>query len=208
MNTGVPLGEMAGVFGANAAVGAQLGLVGLQAAIAGAVINAVGGMIVMNIVSSAATKLLGPELGTIFAAVAMMFIMQPGLADSFGSSLSTGFSELMKVDNILNLTNSVSQGMQAANKILFADAQKQIEQYTQEARALREGYASMYVDGVVNIDPQMIIASSNNQNTVTLMSEALDNFLARTMMTGSDIAALTDVMITNFADITLDPEVG
>ena len=208
MYTGVPLGEMTGVFGANAVVGAQLGLVGLQAAIAGAVINAVGGMIVMNIVSSAATKLLGPELGTIFAAVAMMFIMQPGLADSFGSSLSTGFSELMKVDNILNLTNSVSQGMQAANKILFADAQKQIEQYTQEARALREGYASMYVDGVVSIDPQMIIASSNNQNTVAFMSEALDNFLARTMMTGSDIAALTDVMITNFADITLDPEVG
>lgn len=208
MATGVPLAEMSGIFGANGVVGAQLGLVGFQAAVAGAVINAVGGMIVMNIVSNVAVRLLGPELGAIFAAVAMMFIMNPGLADSFGSSLSTGFSELMKVDNILRLTNSVGQGMQAANKVLFADAQKQIAQYTAEARALREGYASMYVDGVVNIDPQMIIESSTNQNTVAFMSEALDNFLARTMMTGSDVAALTDVMITNFAEITLDPEVG
>lgn len=208
MVTGVPIGEASGILGVNSAVGATIGFTAgsTAAAIAGAVLNSLAAIVVINIVSGVAIKVFGPELGAIFAAVAAILIGNPGLLDSFGSSMSTGFSELMKADNILKVTDAIGRGMQASNAAFYEDVQKQIAGYTAEAATVREAYYEHFQNSGVSLNTQSFLQSS--EKAMPFMAEALENFLARTMMTGSDIAELSEALISDFADITLETEIG
>ena len=206
MVTGVPIGEAAGILGVNSAVGATLGLSGMSAAIAGAVLNSLAAIVVLNVVSTVAVKLFGPELGAIFAAVAAILIGNPGLLDSFGSSMSAGFSELMKADNILRITDAVGKGMAARNQALYTDLQKQIAAYTAEAAIVRDAYYENFKNSGVSFDTQAFL--QNEEKSLPFMAEALDTFLARTMMTGGEIAELTEALINDFSEITLETQVG
>ena len=195
---GASLEAATGILGANGAVGATLGLSGTYAAMAGAILNATASMIVFSVLSSAASKILGPELGTILAAVGVILLQNPGLLDSFGSSLSTGFSELLKADNIVKLTDAVGKGMQKANEVLAAEATANIERYNAEAAIVREQFNNQFGQNGAGIDPRLL-----TQNTYSIKTfESVDVFLHRTLLTGSDIADMSMSMLSDFATIT------
>lgn len=195
---GTSLEATAGILGTNGAVGAAIGLSGTYAAIAGAIINATASMIVFNVISNAAMQLLGPEIGSILAAVAMIVLQNPNLLDSFGSSMTTGFSELLKADNILKLTDAVGQGMQAANQALAIEAKQNIERYNAEAAIVREQFYSQFGQNGTGIDPRLLTQNSYSIKTF----ENVDVFLHRTLLTGTDIAEMSMSMLSDFASIT------
>lgn len=195
---GTSLGSTAGILGTNGAVGAAIGLSGSYAAIAGAIINATASMIVFSVISNAAMSLLGPELGAILAAVAMIVLQNPNLLDSFGSSMTTGFSELLKADNIIKLTNAVGQGMTTANQALAIQTQENVARYNAEAAVVREQFNQQFGANGAGIDPRLL-----TQNTYSIKTfESVDAFLTRTLLTGSDIADMSTSMLSDFASIT------
>ena len=199
---GTSLGAAGGILGTNAYVGSMLSLTGLAGAIAGAVLNATASMILFSVISTAATKMLGPELGAILGAVGMIFLQNPGLLDSFGSSLSTGFSELLRADNMLKLTDAVGKGMQAANAGLAKQMQKDIDAYNTEAGNIRNQFYEQFGTGTgVSITPYLL--NQAQESVITI--ESLDSFLSRTLLSGTDVADLSQSLISDFASLTTDP---
>lgn len=200
---GTSLGATSGILGTNGAVGAAAGFASgsLVAAIAGAALNAIASLIVFNIISGVAMNVLGAEFGAILAAVAMVLLQNPALLDSFGSSLSTGFSQLLRADNMLKLTDAVGQGMQAANVGLAKQMQTDVANYNSQASAVRKQFFEQFGDSAnFSAAPYLL----NQASTPTIAIESLDAFLSRTLLSGTDIASLSQSLLSDFAAVTLD----
>lgn len=197
-------GAGGGLLGSGAAVGGAIGLSGTAALIAGAAINAIAAMVVINLITKIATEVFGEKIGSIVGAVAAVFVMQVGTAVSNGASMASAFSGLMNPVNLLRLTNAVGQGyqgyLQASTAELMGKTQEVLEDYE---GAMGEISSKMYEllgseQGVV--DPLAFLDSTNG----TIGAESRDSFLARTLLTGSEIADMSMELITEFTNITLD----
>lgn len=191
----------AGVMGTAASIGAALGFAGLAAIIVGAVANAIAAMILMSIIQTVSVSLLGDKIGIIVATIASMVAMNVGTALSTGSSMSTMLGEMMKADNIIKLTSSVGNGISdyinASAMETVKKTEKLMAEYRDQMKTIQEKYEEMFgTEGMGYIDPM-------NLTNVGQQFEPLDSFLSRTLMTGHDIADMSNNMITNFADITL-----
>ncbi len=187
-----------GLLGANAAVGATLGFVGLAAVIVGAVANAIAAMVLVSIITKVSTSLFGDKIGFIVAAIASMIAMNVGTALSSGTSMSTMAANMMNADNLMLLTSSVGNGISQYINASTVDAIRKTEetmkQYNTDMKAINQKYEEMFgTDGQGIIDPMQFIGI-----------ESLDCFLSRTLMTGSDIAGMSLDMVGDFANMTLD----
>lgn len=200
---GTSLGATSGILGTNASVGVTVGFAAgsTAAAIAGATLNAVAALVVFNIVSDVAVKILGPEAGAILAAVAMIMLQNPGMLDSFGSSLSTGFSQLLRADNMLKLTDAVGKGMQAANVALADEMQKDVANYNAQASSIKKQFNEQFGDSV-NFSTAPYLLNQTSMSSSAL--ESLDSFISRTLLSGTDIASLSQTLLSDFATVTLD----
>lgn len=188
----------AGILGAYGAVGASLGFVGLAAVIVGAVANAIAAMILVTIITKVSTKLFGDKIGFIVAAIASVVAMNVGTALSTGASMSTLAANMMNAQNIMQLTNAVGNGISqyinASTADIVRKAEQTMQQYNTDMNAINKQYEEMFgTNGMGVIDPMQFVSI-----------ESLDTFLARTTMTGSDIAGMSLDMIGNFSDMTLD----
>ena len=189
-----------GILGAYGAVGASLGFVGLAAVIVGAVANAIAGMILISIITKVSTSLFGDKLGFIITAIASMVAMNVGTALSTGTSLSTLAGEMMNAQNIMQLTNSVGNGISqyinASTAATIQKAESIMQQYNTDMMAINKQYEEMFgTAGQGVIDPMQFVSL-----------ESMDSFLSRTLMTGSDIADLSLNMIGSYSDMTLNTD--
>lgn len=195
-------GAGAGILGSGAAVGAALGFSGLVGIIIGAAVNAIAGMIVGMIISRVSVAIFGDKIGAIIGAVVAMVTMQVGSALANGQSLTAIWGNLMSAANIIQMTSAVGNGVagyiRGSAAEYAAKTQETIEEYEKQAQRISQQYLETfgYANGV--LDPTML-TESNFSNFM----ESEGQFLARTLMTGSDIAEMSMDMITNFADYTL-----
>ena len=187
----------AGLLGSNVAVGSMFGLTGMAGALAGAAINAIVMTTVMAVIQEVAMK-LGP-LGAIFAAIAGI-VLGGMMAGSFtGKGFS--FDIFMRADNLLKLTNATinaySLHVQGKTQDIYAQMRDLDEQYKKQKREIDElmyeltGFSS-------NFDPMALteILKGSFENR--------DAFNQRTLMTGADIAELTNGLIESFTAASLD----
>jgi len=189
----------AGLLGSNVAVGAMFGMTGLAGAIAGAAINAIVLTTVMAVIQEVAAK-LGP-LGAIFAAIAG--IVMGGIVAGQMTGQGFNFDIFLRADNLLKLTNATinaySLHTQAKTQDIYGQMRDLDEQYKKQKREID---ALMYeLTGFSSgFDPTILTEVLKNA------SETRDAFNQRTLMTGSDIAELTQQMIGSFANSSLDLE--
>jgi DNA-binding ferritin-like protein (Dps family) len=189
----------AGLLGSNVAVGAMFGMTGLAGAIAGAAINAIVMTTVMAVIQEIAAK-LGP-LGAIFAAIAG--IVMGGIVAGQMTGQGFSFDIFLRADNLLKLTNATinaySLHTQAKTQDIYGQMRDLDEQYKKQKREID---ALMYeLTGFSSgFDPTILTEVLKNA------SESRDAFNQRTLMTGSDIAELTQQMIGSFANSSLDLE--
>ncbi|QDH84161.1 hypothetical protein Axy13_053 [Achromobacter phage vB_AxyP_19-32_Axy13] len=202
--TGGAGGASAGLLGTNAAVGAALGFAGMAAIIVGAIANAVAAMILVNIITKASTMIFGEKLGLIIGTIASLIALQVGTAMANGQSMSTMMGTMMRADNLLKLTtamgNGVAQYINAGNQDLIRKTEDMMQSYNKEMLGLQQKYQDDFGYGSGMLDPR------NLTDINTDITETRDSFLARTLMTGSDIADMSLGMITNFADMNLQLE--
>ncbi|QWY83759.1 hypothetical protein [Rhizobium phage RHph_X3_15] len=186
-----------GLLGTNAAVGASLGFSGLTGAIVGSIANAMAALVLSTIIEKVTSSfgVLGSLIGSLFSIFTM------NLISSFQAGFSFNWADLMRAENILKLTDAFSQGysafIQGNIQDLAAESQQIMNNYQKESERISKLYADNigYANNI--IDPTMFTNSSN------MYLESGDTFLSRTLMTGSDIAAMSHDMLNSFTDLTL-----
>ena len=185
-----------------ASIGAMIGLSGIAAIVAGAIITQLVTMLLMRLLSTVGTAIFGEKFGQIFAAVATFVALSMGQNLLGGASLSTAWGNMMSASNLLQLTNATVNGISgyiaASTQGIIQDTQKLIEDYTKESKEITELFAQNIGYGRGIIDPMSLTdtAFGNFLETET-------QFLLRTLMTGSDIAEMSKDMLTNFSDYTI-----
>ncbi|RWB40470.1 MAG: hypothetical protein EOQ44_25365 [Mesorhizobium sp.] len=189
-----------GLLGTNFAVGASLGLTGLTAAIAGAVVNALAALVLATLLQMV-TQNLG-IIGSVLSAFVMILAGQ--VMSSFNTgSLAINWGDLLRVDNLLKLTDSLGQGY--ANMLnqdtldLQQEAQDYAQKYKADSEKIQQAYLKEFGYGGDVIDPTMFTRAVGSD----LVAESSDTFLTRTLMTGSDIAGMSQDLLYGFSEYSL-----
>jgi len=204
---GASLGASAGLLGTNAAVGAAIIGAGASAAaiaIVGAIANAIAALLLTKIITAGATAAFGDKWGAIIGAIASVIALQVGSAVASGQSMASGFSNLMRAENLLKLTSAVGQGYQGyvagAMAEMATEQQRVMDEYQSEAREIRQQWVNTFGTDRGIIDPADIT------DAFGVSMESVDAFLQRTLMTGSDVADMSLDLLTNFVDMTLNTD--
>ena len=196
-----PLGASVGILGSALSVGAAMGFTGMTAAIVGAITNAVVAMLLSTLINKVASDLFDGLLGSIIGSLLGMFLMSGFTSVFNGGGVTIEWGNLMKVDNLLKLTDSISQGYSSYVQSSVQGLQQQTQNYvdwaTEEMRNIEKLYTDVLKVGNTLINPLMFTES------VSTSVESENSYLARTLMSGSDIAGLSIDMLTNFAELTL-----
>lgn len=199
-----PFAATAGLLGTNIAVGISLGFAGTAALIAGAIANAIAAMILSQLIMGASTSLFGEKIGTIIGAIASFVAIQVGTAFSAGNSITSIVNDLMRADNLLKFTDVLGRGFAQYLNADAADYAKQtqeaIEQYKVQAGIIDEAMQQNMGFNQGIIDPMSLT------DPVSPVFETSTGFLQRTLMTGSDIAEMSNSLITDFARITINQD--
>lgn len=195
----------AGMLGTNISVGASLGFTGTAAIIAGTIANAIAAAIVFNIVAGVATKAFGAEVGSIIAAVTTFLMANPDAFNSFGSSISNGFTEMMKAENLIKISDSVGKSYTHYVKSSVESYMEQhtafMEEYNAESKKVSEAFQAQFgTNAGAVISPINFTDSARGP----FDTESPKTFLSRTLLTGSDIVELTHSMVQDFSKINLN----
>lgn len=192
----------AGILGANAAIGAAIGLAGTAALVAGAAINAIAAMVVSAVLSKAATGIFGDKIGAIVGAVASVVVSGVASNMSNGASFAEAMNGLYRADNLISITKSVGTGyvgyMNAKTMDVLERTQKMLEEVENQIKDV-ETKMSEFTGNNAIIDPLYLTDVFGE----FFEGETSQEFIDRTLMTGSDIAEATHNLINNFANINL-----
>lgn len=195
-------GATIGLLGANAAIGAAIGLTGMTAVIVGSIANALAALVLTTLLEVVATSVFGPQIGTIIATVIGFFAMQMASSIHSTGAFNFNWGDIIKVDNIMMLTNAVGKGYAAFVQGAITDMQADLEQYqdqaSEEAKQAQQAYYEMFgYNAGGNIDPMMLISSN------PIIAESSDTFLTRTLLSGSDIVDMSMDMLNNYVELTM-----
>lgn len=199
----------AGLLGTNAAVGAALGYTGAAAAIAGAIANAIAAMIVTRLLGLVSTALFGDKFGTIIGAIASLVVLQVGAALNSGGSFASAFQDMTKAENLMKLTEAALNGTSGYIKAntaenlqnMMVETQTLLNDYNEQSKVVAGRMEELFGGTNDAVDPLSLTEVS-----LPTRGELPDTFLARTLMTGDEIAELSTEMLSSFAELTLNTE--
>lgn len=187
----------AGVLGTNIAVGTALGFAGMAAVIAGAIANAFAAMILTSIIQSVSVSLFGDKLGLVIGTIASLLALQTVNAMQSGQTLSESMNQMMSADTLLRAGSTMldvsSQYLNARNVEIVQETERILQGYQDQAKEITDKYIQEFGVGTGSIDPMIFV------NSV----ESSDAFLSRTLMTGTDIANMTNSLISEYTNTTL-----
>lgn len=197
-------GAGAGLLGTNLAVGSALGFTGIAAIVAGAIANGIAAAIVSQIIQTASTELLGDELGALIGSIASIAVISIGSSIQSGQGWAVNFDKLFSPTNLIKLSGTLGNGY--ANKInadtaeLNKKSQELLSDFQTQSEEIAKLYAQNIGYGNMLLSPFDITDAFSN----TMQIESASTFISRTLLTGVDIANISQSMISNFSGITLD----
>lgn len=186
------------VAGGIASMLAAGGTVLLWMKILAALIQVLGMMVLMSLVTEVATALFGPTWGPLIATIASMFI---GNVAAGSSSATSGAFTVTAVD-VVNISSAILNAHTQSQLAKLPELMENFATFASEYRGQMDEIAEMMKDLFGNgrdiIDIQGMVDATNQSQT-----ESFENFIRRTLMTGSDVADVTRGMIENFTDVGL-----
>jgi len=192
-----------GFLGSNFAVGTAAGFTGTAALVAGAALNAFVGIVLGLAFQPVFVAVFGEEWGAIISALAGFVVGQMTFDLTGAGSISINWGNMMKADNLLAMTSSLSSGIQQYSQVRMTDMmdnfEKDVEGYESELDRI-ENLMKELTSGVV-IDPLMF-TSVGEREPDNRGIESQATFLKRTLLTGSDIASLSLGMIEHFPEMS------
>lgn len=189
-----------GLLGAHLSVGVSLGFSGMMAVIVGSTVNALAALMLMTILE----KTLGNlgVIGAVLSAVIMIVIGQVSAAFQSPGAMAFNWGDLLRVDNLLKLTDAVGRGVgdmfRQDTLALQQDWLDFAEKAKQEAKKIQQAYFEEFGYGAGVIDPFMFVDSTGGS-----IAESSQTFLTRTLMTGSEIAEMSRELLYGFPELSL-----
>jgi len=181
-----------------------VGATGVAALIIATAVNALVGLIVSRLITKVAVAVFGEQLGLIIGAIVSVMVM--GGINSYTNTGAVNIMDSFSAPNLIKIASSVSQDMaktmqQEADNIVEAMKGAQ-EEFQAVSDQLSELYEAEFSDRAF-FDPLKFLEKSQNSEVTY---ETPDTFFARTLMTGSDIADLSNMAIE--ATINLEYTIG
>lgn len=190
--------------GIGGAAAGMLGLTGLAALIAAVAINALVAMILTAIISRVAIAIFGEKLGAVIGMIASFVMMQGLNSFASGNGFVVNFGSLSSAKNLIQLTsvagNAVSAYMEGAALEKYQAIGDMTAEYKRQSEEFDQKYFAQFgLKGGV-IDPLGLLDHEE------FFAESPNSFLNRTLMTGTDIAQLSHLMLNDFCEISLTTE--
>ena len=186
-----------GILGANATVGAALGLTGTAALVAGVVANYIASVIIAELLKIVGTSLFGEKWGTLFAVLV-----------SFLLSAKISGTAVFSAENILNLGNALANGYSGWVQGDIAEMSGNIEEEGNEYEERMEYIQNLINDldgNNLNFNPIFLTDYGKRGNkrggSRGYMPETVEEYIWRTTMTGSDIVEITHSMVYDYVSI-------
>lgn len=195
MGAGSPLAASA------AAINAGLGLAtgALVGAVIAATASVLAGMIIANLAVDYGVKWFGETWGRVFAALVGIVVGQYMSAGSW-ANMATNISK-MTATNLIAATNALSNVYNAYVQGQIAELQEDMTKAYETFNEKFEEIEKLMKELLGG--PDLLDIQAMNDATWARF-ESPQEFLDRTLMTGSQVADITHNMIYGFADVTLD----
>ena len=152
-------------------------------------------MIIMNIITRVAPKAFGETWGQVIAVVAMFVA-------SNWSNLSTIAANGVTAVQVINASTAIlnAYGSYAQQKMLdiYKDIGNLVTEYEKKFNELEE-----MTEKMLGTNTDLLDIQAMTDSTYRFHFEAMDTFLGRTLMTGSNICEITLDQVTNFAGLGL-----
>lgn len=192
-----------GLLGANLAIGAALGFTSaMGAAIAGAIANALATMVLTSLIQAGATEIFGEKFGAILGTIISFATMHYAHAYATTGTFQVDWGSILRVDNIMKLTNSVTGAYSAWLRIDTISAYEDMagleDEYDEKMDKVSAASKEMLGMTAGVIDPMLFTEA------LDYTGESSSEFFSRTMLTGGEIAELSQSMIYDFAEISLE----
>lgn len=188
-----------GLFGPAMTVGTAMGFSGMTAAIIGSVTNAIAGMMLSTLVQTMAGK--GGVLGAVLGAI-LGFVLMNGMSSVFATGTwNFNWTDLFSVQNLLKMTDAASNIYGTMVQADMASMQAELEQLQTETdkqlKEIQKRYTDVLNVGNTYINPMKFVDSART------FVETGDAFIARTLLTGMDIAELSNEMLNKYCELNL-----
>lgn len=198
MGTATPMASA--LVSAAATVSVTLGVSGIIAAFIVATVTVLAGMLLTSLLTPVLVDVFGEKWGRVLAIVAtaltMNFAMTGSALGSLANAPLNATTIIQGTGAVLNLYGAYNQGAMVEldvdgkmkeMKAEYDTKMEEIERLTREF--LSPGTNLIDIDGFIK--------------ATAILMEKPGDFLSRTLLTGSDIAAITAGQIENFADVGL-----
>lgn len=186
-----------------AAAVTAIGVTGIAALIITAAISVLAGMLVAAILTPIAKSIFGDKLGAIIGALATIALMAGAGNFANTGSFAINFGAMSTAQTLMTLTNAAVTAYSAYTGEVVKDTYGKIEsmqkEFDKKSKEISALYAQNLGYGNASFNPLDLVSSASP------FVETPDTFLSRTLLTGSDIAELSMSMLSNFCDITIDP---
>jgi hypothetical protein len=190
-----------GLLGAHLSVGTALGFSGMTAAIVGSVVNALAALVLTTILEKVAGAF--GALGPIIAAVLGIVIGNIASAFQSGGVFAMDWGSFLRADNLLKLTEAVGGGIQKMIQESTLGIQQEMQDLAKktndELLKMKEAYVKEFGYGRISLDPMELFTDATKE----IVAESPSTFLARTTLTGTDIAEMSQDMLYNFAEYSI-----
>lgn len=192
-----------GLLGANAALGASFGLSGIAAVMMGAALNALASAVMMNFISIFSVEMFGDQIGQLVATVVSYIAMSAYASFQATGTYSVDWGSLANANNLLKLTSAlpnVYAGYLRGEAVnILAESEEMSEEFEADSEDVKQAASEMgLLDGWI-INP-LILTDVTNEDTY---KETPDEFVSRTLLTGSDIVDISYNMIYEEVDLFL-----
>lgn len=190
-----------GILGSNLALGTSLGFTGMTAAILGSIANAVVAMVISSVIQ-VFSQALGGKFGAILGAIIGFVVMSVATSFLSTGSFSFNWGDLLRADNLLKFTDSLSTGYAQMVQGNAMEIQQQIAGITESYRKQSQEIAKLYSQNV-GYSPNALNPMWITNATTRYVYEGSSTFLSRTLMTGTDIAQMSQDMLTDYTRLNL-----
>lgn len=183
-------------------LGSSLGFTGMAAVIAGGAVSMLAGLVLTQIITGIATLIFGDKLGALIGAIISVAVGHVAMGMQQGQAFISAAKGLVSAEGVLAMTSAVGNGLQefyqisAQQKVaklhdFIEESQRELKSIWDKNQRLIEKYEAEFGRTAIMF------------NRWSSPNESMDTFIARTLLLGSDVAAITNGYVTNFVASTI-----
>ena len=185
------------------AIGSAIAVSATVALIIASVVTVMAGIVLGSLLSKGAVQLFGEKWGRVIAAIVTIVLTRQAGGAAAGNTAAASVN--ITAQTVIKALSAVQQLHSAYTQGALVEMQDELaqmrEQYEKDFKRVNDMLKDLQ-SGAALFDLDNYMIASQRQ-----LNEGPDDFLARTLMVGSDVVQMTHSMVDNFGEIglSLDP---